>query len=330
MALNRLHTTLNRFLLTCMTILLFIFLAPIVIHAFGLSKITIKVVDEKNEPVEGAEVGVGFGENSQKKEKVVKGFTKSDGRFSASEACNSFIGFNVKKSGHYMSIGQYSFTKKGFLKWEPWNPEVTIILRKIENPVPMYARDSKFSEIEIPVIGKDVGFDLIAYDWVPPYGSGVHSDIIFQLKRKFVASNDQDSKLSIKFTNKYDGIQLLNDNFKDSELSLPRHAFVTGYKDKYELYIKSSHGKYSTDIETNIRKTDNYFIRIRSEEKKGIFTKGIYGKIAGSLDFSTVDSKTAKIIMKYYINPDHTSNLEFDPKRNLFGNLTDREQVKIK
>jgi hypothetical protein len=105
------------------------------------AKITVRVVDESGKTVEGAEVGIGFGENSQRKERPVDGFTKSDGRFSASEACNSYVGFRVKKSGYYMSSGHYIFKyeKKGFLRWEPWNPEITVVMRKIENSVPMYA-----------------------------------------------------------------------------------------------------------------------------------------------------------------------------------------------
>lgn len=71
------------------------------VYAIGMAKVTVKVLDESGNPVENADVGVGFGENSVRKERAVKGVTKSDGTFSASDACNSFIGFNVKKNGYY-------------------------------------------------------------------------------------------------------------------------------------------------------------------------------------------------------------------------------------
>jgi len=43
----------------------------------------------------------------------------------------------------------------------------------------------------------------------------------------------------------------------------------------------------------------------------------MYGKIKGKIEFEPRRSKTAKIYLYYYLNPDYTRNLEFDPKRNL-------------
>ncbi len=34
-----------------------------------------------------------------------------------------------------------------------------------------------------------------------------------------------------------------------------------------------------------------------------------------------------EVYFTYSLNPDYTRNLEFDPKRNLFDNLSDLEQV---
>lgn len=194
----------------------------------------------------------------------------------------------------------------------------------------MYARDTRKSQIEIPVIGKDIGFDLIMYDWVFPYGKGIQSDFVVNLTRRFVSWDDQDSKLLVKFTNRFDGIQLVTDDFLGSEYSLPRYASETGYKDTFEFYIRSSSKGYATHYETNVKNTDNYFFRIRSEEKAGKFLRAMYGKIVGTFDFSTVNSKTASISFKYYLNPDYTRNLEYDPKRNLFLNLPEYERVRIK
>jgi len=150
------------------------------------AKITVRVVDEAGKPVDGVNVGIGFGKGD------AEGLTNLEGRFSGSANCNSHIGFNAVKSGYYMSIGTYDFDygKKSFIRWEPWNPEVTIVLRKIENPVPMYARDTKESRLFIPVTGKDVGFDLIMYDWVKPYGHGKVADILCNLHVRRSAWND--------------------------------------------------------------------------------------------------------------------------------------------
>jgi hypothetical protein len=129
----------------------------------------------------------------------------------------------------------------------------------------------------------------------------------------------------VTFSNKYDGIQLIEEDLQyGSVFKLPRYAPESDYQDKLELYIKAANGKW----ESNVRGSDNYIFRIRSKEEDGRVTQAMYGKIQGPLEFSTPDSKTAIIIMNYYLNPDHTRNLEFDPKRNLFGNLPLREQVK--
>jgi hypothetical protein len=241
------------------------------------AKITVRVVDEAGKPVDRADVGIGFETTSQPKEVAVTGITDSEGHFSGSAKCNGYIGFKVVKSGYYKSFGKYEFSykNKGVIRWEPWNPVVTIVLRKIENPVPMYARDTNKSQIEIPVTDKAVGFDLIAYDWVKPYGKGSHSDFIFKLKKLFLAWNDQNSDLSITFPDKYDGIQLIHNDFKDSILSLPKLAFDSGYTNKLNLYIKAGNSGNVVGYETNVKKLDNYMFRIRSEEKNGKFLRGL-------------------------------------------------------
>ena len=52
----------------------------------------------------------------------------------------------------------------------------------------------------------------------------------------------------------------------------------------------------------------------------------MYGKIRNDIEFAP-RSKIVKIKMHYYLNPDYTRNLEFDPKRNLFTNLPKFEKV---
>jgi hypothetical protein len=48
----------------------------------------------------------------------------------------------------------------------------------------------------------------------------------------------------------------------------------------------------------------------------------MYGKIRGGILISPRKNKPMKIKLHYYLNPDYTRNLEFDPKRNLFA-ITD-------
>jgi hypothetical protein len=287
-------------------------------HALSDSaKITIHVIDEAGNSVERAKVGIGFGENSKRHEIPVDGLTGTDGRFAATESCNGYIGFNVTKPGFYKSVGNYSFKDNHLLKWEPWNPEVSIILRKIENPVSMYAMSSISYGIEMPVAGKDVGFDLIKFDWVKPYGQGVVPDFIFNITVIENSNIDFEYRLTLSFSNKFDGIQAVEEQKKNNSLFLlPRFAPLDGYTKS--ISVLSTGVKRGSVM--SWKDTRHYIFRIRSEEENGKFKRAMYGKIISDIEISN-PSKRGKlpgIEFKYYLNPDYTTNLEYDPEENLF------------
>lgn len=288
------------------------------------AKITVKVVDEQGKPIEGARVGIGFYIGGEAKEKAVVGYSDNAGSFTGKANTFSDVGYSAKKDGYYKSYNGFQFKEKKGGKWSPWNPELTLVLRKIEAPVPMFAREVK---IDIPEIGKAIGFDLIEYDWVSPYGKGIHSDFIFKLLKDFKSRSEFDSTLTVTFSNKLDGIQVVKNDFKSgSEFRLPRFAFEAGYQNTLKWYEKALPGKA---IEDNFGKDNNYMFRIRSEEDNGKLKRAMYGKIHGEIRFDSINSKTATILFKYYLNPDYTRNLEFDPQRNLFTNLGTSERVGI-
>ena len=296
--------------------------------AFGLfrsAKVTLLVVDDNGQPVSGAKVGVGF-EGSSGRYKGKNGFTGDDGLFTASGDCLGEIQYGAEKNGYYPSHYNYSFKSMGFFRLEPWNPKMEVLLRKIENPVPMYVRNSMNprSLIKIPVIGKDVGFDLIMYDFVQPYGLGKYSDMIFRLEKSYASMDNYSAILKIKFSNNADGIQKIKENEADgSSFKLPRFAPESGYSKTLEVFRKKIPGGISTK---SYESYDNYIFRIRSEINDKEFIKTMYGKIRGPIQIDPRREPT-EVYFTYYLNPDYTRNLEFDPKRNLFGNLPDLERV---
>jgi hypothetical protein len=115
--------------------------------------VTILVVGEDSEPINGANVSVSFETKEPSKVSTINGSTDKEGRFSATSS--AFLGkiyFGVLNEGYYKSVGEYQFKDSGIGQWKPWNPELRVVLRKIGNPVPMYAREA----IKIiPVIGED-------------------------------------------------------------------------------------------------------------------------------------------------------------------------------
>jgi len=298
----------------------------------GIAKITVKVVDETGEPVSGATVGFGFYVGGEKKEAETTGVTDVNGNCSASSQVIQHVGGNVTKEGYYLSLFSYNFRDKKFAIWQPWNPTIEVVLRKIENPVPMYARDTVRSKLEIPVIGKEIGLDLSKFDWVAPYGQGTYSDFIIKVERNYESDNQFEVTLHLSFVNEFDGIQEVYDRVDESNMNgslfrLPRYAPLDGYKkhltkiNYYKLKSKEKGNNYDENI--------NYIFRVRSEHKDNILQKAMYGKLRGDVEVDPRGSKTAVIYFKYYLNPDYSRNLEFDPKRNLFGTLPMFEQVKI-
>lgn len=294
----------------------------------SLAKITVKVVNEAGQPVERADVKIGFETRGRPMEEVVTGITDSEGRFSGSARCNGYIGFEVASSGYYMSFGKYEFSykNKGVIRWEPWNPEVKIVLRKIETPVPMYARDTSKSQINIPVVGKDVGFDLIEYDWVRPHGRGRIADFVCNLFVRNDGPTNYEYRAKIYFPGQFNGIQSFEEDFMyGSEFKLPRFAPESGYNKGLTVFI--DRGEI---IKKSKKENMNYMFRIRSEIENRKLKKAMYGKIHGDINIGTNKDGTAYLEFKYYLNPDYTRNLEFDPTRNLFLNLPQRERVRIK
>lgn len=286
------------------------------------AKVTVKVVDEAGNPIVGVKVGIGFGKGD------AEGLTNSEGRFSGSANSNGHVGFNAVKPGYYMSIGTYDFnySKKSLTRWEPWNPVVTVALRKIENPVPMYARDTNESQVIIPVIGKDVGFDLIEYDWVKPYGKGKIADLVCNLFVRDDGPTDYEYRVKINFPGQFNGIQSIEEDLlHGSEFKLPRFAPESGYNKGLSVFIDRR-----AIIKKSNKENMNYIFRIRSEIENRKLKKAIYGKILGDITIGINKDGTAYLRFKYYLNPDYTQNLEFDPKRNLFLTLPEREQVRIK
>jgi len=228
---------------------------------------------------------------------------------------DNFVGFNVKKDGYYQSFGEYKFKSEVDGRWEPWDPAITVVLRKIENPVPMYLRDThNTGGLVIPALGDEIGFDLIEYAWMPPYGIGKTADFIFKADRQYTNDRNFDCTLTITFPNKFDGIQSYTfDRGDGSMLKLSRTAPDEGYQPKLIRTVSRKPG--GPLVESN-KDDNNYYFRVRSEEKNGKLLRAMYGKIHGDIRFDPRGEKTVNILFKYFLNPDYTRNLEFD--RNLF------------
>lgn len=288
-------------------------------HAIGgMSKLTIKVVDETDKPVEGANVLLCFKGGCLKKD-ATKGKTDVNGLFIASGySVDGVTGGEVEKSGYYYSGYHHDFIRNTLGVWQPWNKELKVVLRPKIKPVPMYVRDKW---VTIPVVGKKVGFDLTKFDWVAPHGLGTITDFYISLTRRLNTHDDFESTVTMTFPNSYDGIQSFElDRGGDFEVGsafrTPRYAPEADYKSTFSTTLSSR------DLPLYRTSDKYYFIRVRSEvDENGKLKRAMYGKMKGRLVAEPRGSDTAVIQFNYWLNPDYTRNMEFDVDRNLFNPL---------
>ena len=291
-------------------------------------KLTVKVIDEDGNPVSGADVAVSYkttpppNQNNEAGPKMgyIKGLTDANGEFGASHTDSSFdLGITVKKNGYYAThLGHQLYFPGQFDEKTVaanWNPALTLILKEVGHPTPMYAKSITY--IKFPALNQPIGYDLMIGDWVAPYGKGANSDVYFKKDYYEKSANDYSSKITVSFADKDDGIQLVAGSNEElgSDLRSPHEAPKDGY---YPELIRetSAHPGQLTKLEFDENRI--YLIRIRTIlDENGKVKSALYGKIYG--DFMQ---------FKYYLNPTpNDRNIEFDPKHDLVGGLQSLEEV---
>lgn len=325
---------------------IFILLLPILIVSnlqaqeidLPQSRIRLTLVDELGAPVSGNRVG------SSSNYLSVSTLTNEQGQAEFIRPTLETASVGAEKAGYYASYTNVYFERFAYGKWQPWPLETTLILYKIENPLPMYAVENY--EIEMPFIGT-AGFDLEKLDWVQPFGKGTYSDFIFSLKRKG-AYEKGEATLKLTFSNPGDGLVPLYKYLPGGgELKIGKIAPETGYLPEREWSWAWANGmspenqKFRESYYEELRRKQAksppplaYFFRIRTVlDKEGNVVSALYGKLdcrlavvqmggRGDLEWHPYsNTRTARIKLTYYLNPDGTRRVEFDRKKNLFKNL---------
>lgn len=288
-------------------------------------RLTLHVVDDEGAPVDQAQARIGAerrpkGEESGGKGIFVEGVTDERGYFSGEmEAWNaSQAGYLVQKKGHYGVWMTYRAKDPVQGKWQPWNPTIQVLLKRIKNPMPMYA---KRVEVKIPEFNQPIGYDLMQGDLVVPFGKGQISDLIFEADRNVVSNEDYDGTLTIRFSNEGDGLVAYEIPQTDPPgLRMPYTAPDDGYVSN-KTWQESRHtsGRGNGKIISTASNRMNYFIRVRTiRDKEGKVVSALYGKIHGDFRwFIGARAPKSGLAFIYYLNPDGTRNVEYDPKRNL-------------
>jgi hypothetical protein len=289
------------------------------------------VMDENNQPVPGAEVSITYDlprkPNGSIAGAQITGVTDANGAFAASHHDGTLgLLFRAQRAGYYQTAVGYEIGLLG----QPINPAKLnvaqrLVLKKIGQPIPMYARKVR---VEVPKANEPIGFDLMACDWVPPYGKGSQSDFIFRVQRRWVSRRDFDSGVNVTFSNIGDGlISVLILSDQGSQLHMQPVAPSEGYAPQLSRSLNHTPDGGWTN---NDKEGQNYYFRIRTVlDTNGSVKSALYGKIYGDFTIDPINSKkSAYIFFQYYLNPEPNSrNVEFDPRKNLFKKLPFLEEV---
>ena len=314
----------KRFLLAALFLTL-LFVASAQFTQLPHSKVTVKVVGENQEPIVDAKVAFVFLKANEDKEAPIVGLTDADGGISREGSSLNILSGSVEKEGYYRSDFQSKqFQRAVEGKWQPWNPTLEVVLRRIVKPIPMYA---KKVNTDVPATDAPVGYDLVEGDWVAPHGRGKASDLMFTLTRRFKDDRDYETSLVVSFAPTADGIQTWDNKAGYwSTLKLPRLAPEVGYAQPLVLANKRLPGAF---VERDVKEERNYFFRVRSVvDQQGNVVSAQYGKIDGDIRFSPIRSKTCSVMFTYYLNPTpNDRNMEFDPSRNMLTRMSVDERV---
>lgn len=274
-------------------------------------KVTVKVVNEDGRPVPDAKVGVGSSTNLV--DFNIERMTDTNGIVTVSAHAAGVVGCVTKRPGYYRTVGpDREFRNEVNGRWQPWNPLLKVTLKRIVNPIPMYAKRIIY---EMPTNDTPVGLDLVAGEWLPPYGDGKHADMLFTTYFDKRSENDFDYRLVLSFPNPGDGIQGFASDQSGSALRSPHEAPQVGYKPQATKSDNRRPGQHSSYI---WNEKTNYFFRVQTVlDKYGNVKTALYGKIYRDFNQFT-----------YYLNPTpNDRNVEFDPKHNLLTGLRATEQV---
>jgi len=193
--------------------------------AASRAKITLKVIDEGGIPASRFPVNAGF-YNAEK----FQGGTDTNGCFVLEGLAGSIpeVNWSLQQAGFYFSRGSYHFkdpVKDGCM--QPWDPVVTTVVRRVVDPIPLYA---KMVQLKIPKENIAIGYDLFTGDWQSPYGLGQKADFIVSFSRRVKSDNDYEGSLQIIFSQPLDGIIENHEVFSESVFAVPRYAPQTGYE----------------------------------------------------------------------------------------------------
>jgi len=221
---------------------------------------------------------------------------------------------------------------KGYEVPARWDVQIPILLKRIRNAIPMYARPVRgsafnpFERVGVYCLGRTSSYDFVIGAYLPPNGTGKIEDVRFTWSMSIYATNqigralEYDTLSRIELPNGADGICRGEPDGKTtgggtgSQYISAYEAPLDGYTNVITIYERIRGRKAESNDDGHYL----YYFRIRTQTNDlGQVTNALYGKIYGQINGN----------FTYYLNPTpNDRNIEFDPNRNLFI-FSERERI---
>jgi hypothetical protein len=289
--------------------------------AVQMVELRIKVTDSEGHPVESAKLKGAFFED-QAADKISSarhsGLTGNDGTAILAGHEDLYVDLWATKEGYYE-------TKKRVIVRNNPSQGVSLLLRKIRNPIGMYA---KRVVLEIPERGREYEFDFFKGDLVGQGYSGRRADITVRFDRDLVDIDTFTQTMTMRFVEPADGVAraVPEVEWKYSEYKSGYLAPLGGYNDTLVIVNAAKQRKVSKQ-NVNIP----FYLRIRSRtDSTGKLESAYYCKVWPGVKLLGVVAEKPLLEMVYYCNPtENDRNVEFDIHKNLFGKLSADERVQV-
>ena len=263
----------------------------------------IRVVDQDSIPVEAAKIWGGIQTGNGYHDYIsVDGYTNTNGEFMVRGKCTNLLSLRITKNGYYTTEFQLSYRdattetpKVRDGKWQPYNSQRVIILKKIVNPCPMVKDDGSCKKP--PKLDEWIGYDLELNQWVAPYGSGRHSDVLIRIHIDAVNDiSDFKTSMEVSFTNNpYAGAYRLSKDSYSEMQSVYNADTDAAYLSSF-LFVHERHPIFKqkpivyvegvNENDTRLDKKSYLVFRTRTEvDENGNLVSAHYGKINGLWEF---------------------------------------------
>ncbi|AMV73079.1 hypothetical protein DBW_2769 [Desulfuromonas sp. DDH964] len=126
-------------ILAIVSIIVFLLAANSTVFAIGMVKINVKIIDEAGTPLDDVKLSMRFSGGEMP---VMKNADDHGNCSITSSSNDGVVVGTAMKEGYYNSTFNHDFYVKKFGFWQPWGKELTVVMRPIVNPVPMYVRNT--------------------------------------------------------------------------------------------------------------------------------------------------------------------------------------------